>query len=190
MNNILIVEDDVQLSLFIDTVLQKEGYQTKVTNCGQSGLDELKKNDFSLILLDLNLPDDNGINICQKIREYSDIPIIIFTSVNQLKEKVEGFDAGANDYIVKPVEIPELLARVRTQLRVMNQLTNEKIISFADLKVNLENREVYRNKENIKLSPREFEILEYFIINQNKSLSKEQIFNDIFRNSDKSAFLF
>ncbi|MEK7433762.1 MAG: response regulator transcription factor [Cyanobacteriota bacterium] len=196
LNKILIIEDDIQLTFFATTILERDGYQVKTFYNGKDGLDNIFEDNYSLILLDIDLPDIDGIQICKKIREVSDIPIIFFTAKNKVHEKVKGLDAGANDYITKPVEVPELLARVRAHLRNKNCIKDtfsdsnrekENIINnsieckytFNTLVLNPINRIVSRDETNIHLSPKEFDILYYFMKNPNKLITKQQIFEKV-----------
>lgn len=185
---ILVIEDDIQLTLFIKITLEREGYNVNTFYKGESGLSEALKNKYSLIILDIDLPDIDGISICKKIRENSDIPIIFFTAQNRLNEKLKAFEAGANDYIPKPVEVPELIARVKAHLRSsdttvismpVKECKNEYI--FNDLKVDVSTRKVIRSNVDIHLSPKEYEILLFFMKNSNKILTKEQIFEEIWK---------
>ncbi len=195
--SILLIEDDIQLAFFVKTALEREGYQVNTIYNGAHGLKEALENSYSLILLDINLPETNGIVICKSVRSKSNIPIIIFTAQNKTQEKVAGLDAGANDYITKPVEVDELLARVRVHTRKteyigtnLKKLNNELV--FLDLTVNTNTREVIRNKTAINLSPKEFDILLYFMKNPYKILSKQQVFEEVWKcsfNSDSDKRL-
>jgi two-component system response regulator ResD len=195
ITEILIIEDDIQLTFFTRTILEREGYCVKIFNNGTDGLHEALKSNYSLILLDLDLPGTNGITICKKIKQVSDVPIIIFTGQNTVHEKVEGLDSGACDYITKPVEAEELLARVRAQLRKPGQnikfssgrlAFTDKVeknleLVFYGLKLNPETREVSREDTEIHLSPKEFDILYYFMKNPFKTLTKQQVFEEVWR---------
>jgi two-component system OmpR family response regulator len=199
---ILIIEDDIQLTLFIKSVLERDGYHIKVINNGTDGLKEALNNIYSLVLLDVNLPGMDGVTLCRNLRNSSQVPVIIFTAQNKIYEKVAGLDAGANDYITKPVEVPELLARVRAHLRIQGKIKlkalqpvngeierapsliagsiNELLI-FNNLKLNSETREVLRENRVIHLSPKEFEILFYFMKNPYKTLTKQQVFEEVWQ---------
>lgn len=194
IKKILIIEDDVQLTFFVTTILERDGYQVTTFYNGKDGLTHFNQDYYSLIILDIDLPDIDGISICKKIRETSDIPIIFFTAKNRVNEKVKGLDAGANDYITKPVEVPELLARVRAHLRnkknsTLSSDTQETTTntstdySFKDLSLATVTREVFRAETNIHLSPKEFDILLFFMKNPNKLVTKQQIFEAVWQNS-------
>jgi two-component system response regulator ArlR len=195
-SKILVIEDDTQLSFFVRTILEREGYLVKALTNGTDGLREALNEYYSLILLDINLPGKDGISICKKVRTISDVPIIMFTAQGQIYEKVAGLDSGANDYITKPVEVAELLARVRAHLRntkknnlnikdlpqnissVVKERQKSKFV-FNGLILDTETREVVRDFIEIHLSPKEFEILLFFMKNPNKTLTKKQVFEEI-----------
>lgn len=192
VNKILIIEDDIQLTFFATTILERDGYQVTTFYNGKEGLDSFIEDKYSLVILDIDLPDLDGISICKKIREISNVPIIFFTAKNRVHEKVKGLDSGANDYITKPVEVPELLARVRAHIRTKtyekdilenNETSKEKYsneeYSFNNLIINTSTREVSINNINIHLSPKEFDIIFFFIKNPNKLLTKQQIFEEV-----------
>lgn len=183
-HNILIIEDDIQLTFFIKKALEREGYNVSSFYNGEDGLNEALKNVYSLILLDINLPVYSGMYICKKIRELSEVPIIFFTAQDRLHERVEGLDAGANDYIVKPVEVSELLARVRANLRTKSNIISKHTkFQFNHLSMDINTRMVNIKDTEFHLSPKEFDILLHFMKNPNITLTKQQIFEGVWQNS-------
>jgi len=140
----------------------------------------IHENLFSLVILDIMLPGLNGWQICQEIRSYSPIPIIMLTAKDEVEDRVKGLDLGADDYVVKPFALGELLARVRAHLRRKTPSVEKKAgLAYLDITLDLNSRECTRNGEKIDLRGKEFELLEYFLLNPNKVLSKEQILNKV-----------
>ncbi|MBO8440940.1 MAG: response regulator transcription factor [Firmicutes bacterium] len=175
---ILIIEDEEKMSRFVELELQHEGYQTETAFDGRSGLNLALKNDYLLILLDLMLPELNGLDVCRRIREEKKTPIIIMTARDSVIDRVSGLDHGADDYIVKPFAIEELLARIRsllrrTELQEKDNKDKQTILKFKDLIIEKENRIVRRNDEIIDLTKREYELLLILMENINVVLSRE-----------------
>ena len=168
---ILIVEDEKDIARFIELELQAEGYRTEVAHDGITGLSKFREVSPNLVILDLMLPVMDGIEVAKRIRKTSNVPILILTAKDRVEDKVAGLDAGADDYLVKPFSIEELLARVRAHLRrVTPAITGE--IRVADLIINLEGREVFRGNRRIELSNKEFELLELLAKNPGKVFSR------------------
>lgn len=158
---ILIVEDEKEIAKFIDLELQAEHYDTIVTYDGVTGLSKFRELSPDLVILDLMLPVLGGLEVAGRIRKASNTPIIILTAKDSVDDKVTGLDSGADDYLIKPFSIEELLARVRAHLRrVSPAVTGE--IRVADLVMNLDGREVFRDGRRLELSAKEFELLELF----------------------------
>lgn len=162
LTRILIVEDDAEILNFIETELQCEGYQVSVARDGLKGLNLARQESPALIILDRMLPGMDGLALCRRLRQSSDVPILMLTALSELTERVEGLDAGANDYLTKPFELDELLARVRVQLRLRHPQIRSRF-EFLDLSLDLTTREVRRGAEQISLSPKEFDLLHYFL---------------------------
>ena len=162
---ILIVEDEPQIARVLQLELEFEGYETKVTHTGTDGLIAYREGVWDLILLDIMLPEMNGLDVLKRIRKDERMtPVILLTAKSDVKDKVEGLDLGANDYITKPFEFDELLARIRVALRFSKNVTpisNE--VTFADLIVNEDTRDVTRADKSIDLTPREFDLLMHFM---------------------------
>ena len=171
---ILIIEDEKDIARFLELELQAEGYRTEVAYDGVTGLSKFREKNPDLVILDLMLPAKDGIEVAKIIRKTSNVPIIILTAKDRVEDKVEGLDAGADDYLVKPFSIEELLARVRAHLRrVTPAITGE--IRVADLILNLEGREVFRGGRRIELSNKEFELLELLASNPGRVFSRFEI---------------
>jgi two-component system response regulator MprA len=175
---ILIVEDEHEISRFMELELQCEGYEVTVVHSGMKGLMAAREKPFDLIILDRMLPEMDGIEICRRLRQSSDVPIIMLTAKSEVLERVEGLDAGANDYLVKPFYLEELLARIRTQLR-LRQSTLKAQLTFQDLSLDLQTREVKRGTTLVSLSPKEFDLLSLFLQNPRHVLSRDQIITKV-----------
>ncbi len=178
---ILIVEDEPQIARVLQLELEFEGYETKVTHTGTDGLIAYREGVWDLILLDIMLPEMNGLDVLKRIRKDERMtPVILLTAKSDLKDKVEGLDLGANDYITKPFEFDELLARIRVALRFSKNVTpisNE--VTFADLIVNEDTRDVTRAGKSIDLTPREFDLLMHFMRHPKMVQSREQLLNAV-----------
>lgn len=176
---ILIIEDESKIARIIKLELEHEGYKVDTAETGINGLEKFYNEPWNLVLLDIMIPELNGMEVLRRIRASGNLtPIILLTARDSIPEKVSGLDHGANDYITKPFQIEELLARIRACLRInqmMEKKTDEQIITVADLKVNENTRIVTRGSINIDLTPREFDLLIYLIKHQNYVLSREQI---------------
>ena len=181
--NILIVEDEVDIANVVKMELDYEGYKVSLAHDGITGLTAAREQDFDLIILDWMLPGLTGVEICRRLRKTANqVPIIFLTAQSEIGDRVNGLDAGANDYLIKPFNIEELMARVRSTLRraASNQDGKSKnILSFADLKLNLISREVRRGDHLIDLTAKEFNILHYLILNAQQVLSRQQIFDRV-----------
>jgi two-component system, OmpR family, copper resistance phosphate regulon response regulator CusR len=158
--------------------MSENGYYVEVAYDGQIGLKLFEQHDFNLVILDINLPGLNGYQLCKIIRSRSPhIPIIMLTALSALQDKIEGYDAGADDYIVKPFEFKELLMKIRVLLkRTMDQhIPVGNVLYASDLEMNLDSKEVKRNGELINLTAKEFQLLEYLIRNKNRVVSRADI---------------
>lgn len=173
--HILVVEDEAKLAQFIELELKYEGYDITVVNDGLSGLTTARESNPDLILLDWMLPGISGLEICQRLRQTgSKIPIILLTAKDDISDRVAGLDAGADDYIVKPFNLEELLARVRANLR-RNQEEDPDLLQFLDLTLNRNTREVFRGSRCIELTAKEFDLLDYLMSHPKQVLSRDQI---------------
>ncbi|MEL6929862.1 MAG: response regulator transcription factor [Cyanobacteria bacterium J06600_6] len=180
---ILMVEDEIEIAKAVETELDYEGYEVTLAHDGLTGLTAARQSEFDLILLDWMLPGMTGVEICRRLRQTANsVPIIFLTAQNEIGDRVNGLDAGANDYLVKPFSIEELLARVRSTLRRYQddkQSKNKNILIFADIKLNLLTREVFRGDRKIELTAKEFSILQYLITNSEQVLSRQQILDRV-----------
>ena len=178
MIKILVIEDEKRVADLLKIGLEENGYQVLVAYDGEMGWRLFQSNDFQLIISDIILPKLNGFELCQKIRKADEeIPILMLTALGTADDKLEGFDVGADDYMVKPFDFRELLARVRVlqKRRAVAKVDVVKEISYADLCINLERQEVRRNGEPIKLSPKEYNLLVYLVENAEKVVSRVEI---------------
>lgn len=178
MIKILVIEDEKRVADLLKIGLEENGYQVLVAYDGEMGRRLFQANDFHLIISDIILPKLNGFELCQEIRKADEeIPILMLTALGTADDKLEGFDVGADDYMVKPFDFRELLARVRVLLkrRAVAKVDVVKEISYADLRINLERQEVTRNGEPIKLSPKEYNLLVHLVENAERVVSRVEI---------------
>ncbi|EEJ43308.1 response regulator transcription factor [Leuconostoc mesenteroides] len=184
MSKVLIVEDEENLAKFVGLELKHEGYEAETVNDGRSGLDLALENDYDVILLDLMLPELNGLEVARRLREVKKTPIIMMTARDSVIDRVSGLDYGADDYLVKPFAIEELLARIRSLLRriTIETETNDKhrsIINFKDLRIEKENRIARRDDQIINLTKREYDLLLTLVENINVVQSREQLLKEV-----------
>lgn len=178
---ILIVEDEPKVADFIKEGLVAHDYEAVVAQDGRQGLDMATSGGFDLIVLDVNLPFISGFEVCKILRERNfTAPIIMLTALGTTDDKIMGFDSGVDDYLVKPFEFRELLARVKAHLkRKQNAEPKVKTLEIADLVMNLEDKTVTRSGQKIGLTAKEFMLLEYFIKNRGKVVSRQDIAADV-----------
>lgn len=173
--HILLVEDEVKLARFVELELSSEGYQVSVAHDGMSGLTLARESTPDLAILDWMLPGLTGVELCRRLRATgSKVPVILLTAKDEVSDRVAGLDAGADDYVVKPFSIEELLARIRAHLR-RTQETNEDILQFEDLSLNRRTREAFRGKRSIELTVKEFDLLEYLLSHPRQVFTRDQI---------------
>lgn len=175
---ILFCEDDNDLASFVMLELESEGYRVERAADGQQGLMMFRQLQPDLLILDWEMPKMNGIELCKRIRRSSRVPILMLTAKSELNDKITGLDEGANDYLVKPFELDELLARIRV---ICRNLTPTELLElhFADLVMDLQRHELKRGEQTIELFPKEYEILRYLLENPEKVLSKAQIYERV-----------
>lgn len=178
---ILIVEDELQLARLMELELDHEGYAVKVSHNGREALGLLQEEEFDLVLLDIMLPEMDGVEVCRRLREFSDIPVIMVTARDAVPEKVEALDTGADDYITKPFAIEELLARIRALLRRKNNALKEdnNVLTIADLAIDKDKYEVKRAGQEVELTKKEFDLLVYLAENKGIVLTREDILSNI-----------
>lgn len=175
MQRILLIEDEEHVALFIKKGLEEENYKVEVAYNGKQGLDIALKENFNMIIVDLMLPEIDGITICKKIREKNIfIPILILTVKSDIKDKVNGFKSGANDYLTKPFYFEELICRIKNLLG-----DNKEKIIIKDLEIDLTTNTVTRAGKEIFLSPKEFMLFKYLIKNQGKILSRKILTKEV-----------
>lgn len=177
MQRILVIEDEDDIADFIETELGYEGYTVLRVDNGLDGLLEARRWQPDLILLDRLLPGMDGLSLCRRLRESLNVPIIMLTALGSSHQRVEGLDSGANDYLSKPFDLNELLARVRVQLRPQN--TQKREIYGADVCMNLHSHEVWRGNQPIQLTPTEFDLLKLFLSRPNEALSRQEILTKV-----------
>lgn len=186
--HILIVEDDADISMIEEAYLVSAGFQTEIVMDGEKAEQILKEKKIDLILLDLMLPGKSGYEVCQDIREKVDIPILMVTARTESIDKIRGLGLGADDYIAKPFDPAELVARVHANLRqyerVLKKVPSEDLkekdeVQIQDLRILLNGWKVFKGEKEIKLANREFELLKFLALNPNIVFSKEQLFEKI-----------
>ncbi|CAH0304764.1 Response regulator ArlR [Peribacillus sp. Bi96] len=181
---ILIIEDEEKIARVLELELKHEGYQTESAFTGKTGLEKAEAKEWDLILLDVMLPELNGIEVLRRYRKKNDsTPVILLTARDAVPDKVNGLDHGANDYVTKPFEIEELLARIRACFRMNTGKvqSDDKADSLVvhDLQLNLGTRDILRHGKRIELTSREFDLLVYLLQNKNQVLSRDQILTNV-----------
>ncbi|MFI5145049.1 MAG: response regulator transcription factor [Ignavibacteria bacterium] len=186
---ILIVEDEKGIAGFLKEGLTEEGFAVDISNDGKKGLELASVNDYDLLLLDWNLPGISGVEICRQFRKANKtVPVIFLTARDTVQDTVYGLEAGANDYIKKPFEFEELLARIRAQLRTKSG--EQSLLKLGDIELNLDTHRVFRSAAEIELTPKEFSLLEFLIRNKGKVCTRTRIIEhvwDIHFDSDTSV---
>lgn len=178
MIKILVIEDDLAILRLLQRGLSMEGYQVETATNGESGLKLFQEKQPDLIVLDLMLPGMDGLEVCQRIRQKSKLPILILTAKDAVQDRVEGLDAGADDYLVKPFNLEELLARIRALLRRTEQ-ERQPVLRFADVTIDTTTREVRRGDRKLELTKKEYQLLELFMRHPRQVLTREMIFDRI-----------
>lgn len=181
MSKILIIEDEGKIARFVELELKYEGYEVDIAEDGRSGLEKALHGNADLILLDIMLPGLSGIEVCRRIRLESSVPIIMLTAKDDVTDKVAGLDIGADDYMTKPFAIEELLARIRVALNRQQKLMQPKadILQTGELKLNLTSHSAYYGDDELNLTKKEYELLEYLIRNKNIAVTREQLLNKV-----------
>lgn len=178
---VILVEDETQIRRFVRSALETEHCQVHEADCAQRGLIEASTRNPSLIILDLGLPDRDGIDFIRDLRCWSKVPVLVLSARAQEVDKIDALDAGADDYLVKPFGTGELLARVRAMLRRSARANNEKssIIEFGSIRVDIVSRSVKRDGELVHLTPIEYRLLVYLISHAEKVLTHQQLLRDV-----------
>ena len=174
LTTILIVEDETSIARFLSLELEHEGYKCTIATNGRVGLEEALNKDYALIVLDVMLPDLNGIEVLRRLRQHKQTPVIILTARDTVMDKVSGLDLGANDYMTKPFAIEELLARIRVNLnKLLKQ--DSSILTLGDLSVDVSSHKATYKDTEIELTKKEFDLLVFLLENRNKVLSRDKI---------------
>ena len=182
---IFIVEDENRIARFLQMELEHEGFETETESNGSRAYERIIQGDFDLVLLDVMLPDMDGLTICKKVRELSDVPIIMLTARDDVNDKVQGLDIGADDYVTKPFAIPELFARMRVALRKRTapehsgETSNGEELKLKNLTMNIARHEVMVDDVLVELTKKEFDLLEYLIRNKRSVLTRDQILEQV-----------
>jgi DNA-binding response OmpR family regulator len=185
MANVLIVDDDKNICQLLELYLAGEGYTLTFAHDGSLALDILKTNVIDLIILDIMLPTINGWEVCKMIRKKSDVPVIMLTARDMVEDKVQGFELGADDYIVKPFEPREVVARVKARLRSNYEKTGQwdhhekSLLKAGNVEVDIDRYEVKINKQKIDLKPKEIQLLYFMLRNKNMVFSREQLLEKV-----------
>ncbi len=177
--NILLIEDDRDIAEFVRMELEHEGYTMQTARDGRSGLDKALVFDYDVILLDIMLPMLNGLEVLRRLRAHKQTPVILLTARDTVMDKVTGLDTGANDYVTKPFHIEELFARIRALTRTSVQDGGGTILKNADVVLDRRKRLVFRGSEEVALTKTQFDLLEYFLMNLDIVLSREQLLSAV-----------
>jgi two-component system, OmpR family, response regulator MprA len=178
MARVLIVEDDAAIGQVLQRSLQLEGYEVSLAPDGVAALEQAYDFEPDAVILDLGLPRIDGIDVAKRIRKDSDVPILMLTAREGLESRVAGLDAGADDYLVKPFERQELLARLRAMLR-RTPPRGAEWLAVADLRLNPAQHQAFRGNREVELTQREFELLEYLMRNERLVVSRDQLLEDV-----------
>jgi DNA-binding response OmpR family regulator len=177
--NILLVEDEVKLARFVELELTSEGYTVSVAHDGITGLTLARESSPDLAILDWMLPGLTGLELCRRLRATGcKVPVILLTAKDEVSDRVAGLDAGADDYVVKPFSIEELLARIRAHLRRTSEPDLD-VLQFEDLSLNRRTREVFRGQRAIELTAKEFDLLEYLLSHPRQVITRDQILEKV-----------
>lgn len=176
---ILVIEDEARIAQFIERGLIYEGYRVNVARDGQTGLNIARDNPPDLVILDWMLPGLDGLEVCRRLRAASDVPILMLTAKDDVTDRVSALDTGADDYLVKPFSIDELMARVRALFRRAAPTSRPEILRFADLTLDTGTHRAYRGEHAIDLTAKEYELLELFMRNPRQVLTRDVIFDRV-----------
>ncbi len=179
---IFIVEDEHRIARYLQLELEHEGFAAECEENGRRALERIVQGDYALILLDVMLPEMDGLTICRRVRELSDVPIIMLTAKDEIEDKVNGLDLGADDYITKPFAIQELLARIRAALRKHVAVKDEpagEVLTVRNLRLYPSRYEVLVGEESVELTKKEYSLLEYMLRNKRTVLTRDQILQQV-----------
>jgi len=176
---ILVIEDDEGILKLLRRGLAYEGYHVDVATDGQTGLNSARDNPPNLVLLDIMLPGIDGLEVCRRLRAGGDVPILMLTAKDGVSDRVLGLDMGADDYMVKPFVLDEVLARIRALLRRAQPASRPKVMRFADLSLDTGTRQAIRGDQVISLTAKEYELLELFMRHPRQVLTRDVIFDRV-----------
>lgn len=176
---ILLIEDEARISQFIERALIYEGYRVNVARDGQVGLSIARDTPPDLVVLDWMLPGLDGLEVCKRLRAASNVPILMLTAKDETKDRVMGLDSGADDYLVKPFSVDELMARVRALFRRSTPNSRPEVLHFSDLSLDTGTHRAYRGERAIDLTAKEYELLELFMRNPRQVLTRDVIFDRV-----------
>lgn len=179
MAKVLVVDDEKLIVKGLKFMLDHDGYSVDIAYDGLEALNKVKENDYDVILLDIMLPEMNGYEVCQQIREFSDVPIIMLTAKSEEMDKILGLDYGADDYVTKPFNILEVKARIKAILRRNRKNNTSSIFKYSGLLVNFDSHRVRVDERDINLTAKEYDILVLLINNANRIYSREELLNII-----------
>lgn len=175
---VLVVDDDRKITSILRRGLEYEGYQVTVANDGEEGLRLAGQTHPQVVILDVAMPGTGGLDVCRRLRTFSQVPVLMLTAKDEVSDRVAGLDSGADDYLVKPFDFDELLARLRALLR-RTRGEAESVLRYADLELNLATREAHRSERSFELTTKEFELLSLFLRHPRQVLSRDTIMDRI-----------
>lgn len=179
MNRILVIEDDTRISDLVQRALRENNFDVVAAFDGEFGKKLALREDFDLVIADIMLPKINGLEVCKELKSQKpQTPVIMLTALGTTDDKLEGFDAGADDYLTKPFDVRELIARINVLLQRKVDFSNDStnnVLTFGELKMDLNTKEFWRGEDIISLTPKEFNLMEYMLKNANRVLSRTEI---------------
>ena len=177
---ILIIDDDKDLAMIITDMLESKGFEVSYAASSEEAFDILSERSFDIILLDINLPDASGFEICRQLREVSNVPVIFASARTSETDRITGFDIGGDDYLPKPYSMKELLSRINALIRrTYGSSTSEKTVTFGSVCVSITARTVTRSGKPVNLSLREFDLLAYLCEHKNEAVTKDKLINEV-----------
>lgn len=181
MIRILVIEDDVRVAELLQRSLLTQNYEVDIAYDGYMGRKLAFQKDYQLVITDVILPKISGVDLCKELKDQlPQLPVIMLTALGTTDDKVEGFDAGADDYLVKPFELRELYVRIRALLkRFENSKSNNSLLEYADLRMDIKLKQFYKNGKEIHLTPKEFNLMQYLLLNKERVLSRAEISQNV-----------